>query len=291
MYECFHYEIRDFQLHLLEVLDALDAVCREHGLTYYLLGGTLLGSVRSGGFIPWDDDVDVGMMRADYDTLMEHAQEWLPARYAMVSYKTNPDVSRHFAKLEDRNTTLVERFHLKKVGGVYVDIFPLDAVPDNAFRRRIHVTRFKYVERLLYYAYRDPYKHGKGLSAAFYKLFQRCVSRERLHERLQRVVKEFNGHKNCSGVVTHSSFKPVPFEAYGTPALYRFENKEYYGPAQAEPYLSINYGKDYIVPPPPEKRETHYFQYCDLDHGYEAADFDKLKALYKQYLEQKKEAQ
>lgn len=291
MKDCFHYDIRDFQIHLLDVLDALDTVCREHGLTYYLLGGTLLGAVRSGGFIPWDDDVDVGMMRADYDLLMEHAAEWLPARYAMVSYMTNPDVSRHFAKLEDRNTTLVERFHLKKVGGLYVDIFPLDAVPDNVLSRRIHVARFKYVERLLYYAYRDPYKHGKGLSAAFYKLIQRCVSKEKLHARLQKIAKEYNGRENCSGVITHSSFRPVPAETYGKPALYRFENREYWGPADAVPYLTINYGEDYIVPPPPEKRETHYFQYCDLDHGYDTADFDELKTLYKQYMAQKKEAQ
>ena len=79
------YEIRPLQLRILEILLAVDKVCREHGLRYYLWAGTLLGAVRHKGFIPWDDDVDICMPRADYDTLMAHAKEWLPAPYEAMS--------------------------------------------------------------------------------------------------------------------------------------------------------------------------------------------------------------
>ena len=79
------YEIRPLQLRILEILLAVDKVCREHGLRYYLWAGTLLGAIRHKGFIPWDDDVDICMPRADYDTLMAHAKEWLPAPYEAMS--------------------------------------------------------------------------------------------------------------------------------------------------------------------------------------------------------------
>ena len=70
------YDIRPLQLRILDILMAVDKVCKEHNLRYYIIAGTLLGAVRHKGFIPWDDDLDIGMPRADYDLLMAHAAEW-----------------------------------------------------------------------------------------------------------------------------------------------------------------------------------------------------------------------
>lgn len=72
------YDIRPLQLRILKILLAVDKVCKEHGLRYYIMAGTMLGAVRHKGFIPWDDDLDIGMPRADYDLLMSHSKEWLP---------------------------------------------------------------------------------------------------------------------------------------------------------------------------------------------------------------------
>ena len=71
------YDIRPLQLRILDILMAVDKVCKEHNLRYYIIAGTLLGAVRHKGFIPWDDDLDIGMPRTDYDLLMAHAAEWL----------------------------------------------------------------------------------------------------------------------------------------------------------------------------------------------------------------------
>lgn len=277
----FKYDIREFQMHILGLLDVMDDVCRKHGLTYYIIGGTLLGSVRSQGFIPWDDDLDVAMFRDDYEMLLAHYREWLPERYSIQSFESNRDYSRHFGKLEDRNTTLVERFHLRRMEGVYLDIFPLDDVPDNRMLRWLQYRRYRLFDKLLYFAYRDPYKHGDGFSSRMIAFFQKRMSRERLHSRMKAILTRYNGKKRCSCCMTHGGgYIAIPKTAYGKPAMYKFENGSYCGPADAVTYLTLSYGKDYIIPPPPEKRETHYFQYCDFDRGYETASFDELKRLY-----------
>ena len=113
------YDIRPLQLRILQNLEAIHNVCAEHGLRYYLWAGTMLGAVRHKGFIPWDDDIDIAMPRRDYDLLMQNAREWLPEQYEVVSYETDPkNYPLPFAKLQDANTTLLERAHLSYLGGV-----------------------------------------------------------------------------------------------------------------------------------------------------------------------------
>lgn len=78
------YDIRPLQLRILKILLAIDKVCKEHHLRYYIMAGTMLGAVRHKGFIPWDDDLDIGMPRADYDLLMANSHKWLPEPYEAV---------------------------------------------------------------------------------------------------------------------------------------------------------------------------------------------------------------
>ena len=86
-----NYDIRPLQLRILKILLAVDKVCKEHNLRYYIMAGTMLGAVRHKGFIPWDDDLDIGMPRADYDLLMSHSEEWLPQPYEAVCAENDPD--------------------------------------------------------------------------------------------------------------------------------------------------------------------------------------------------------
>ena len=93
------YDIRPLQLRILKILLAVDKVCKEHGLRYYIMAGTMLGAVRHKGFIPWDDDLDIGMPRADYDLLMSHSKEWLPKPYEAVCAENDPNYPLPFAKI------------------------------------------------------------------------------------------------------------------------------------------------------------------------------------------------
>ena len=126
------YEIRPLQLRILEILLAVDKVCREHGLRYYLWAGTLLGAIRHKGFIPWDDDVDICMPRADYDTLMAHAKEWLPAPYEAMSAETNGKYPGSFGKIIDSSTTLIERAHYAYLSGIYICLLYTSPSPRDA---------------------------------------------------------------------------------------------------------------------------------------------------------------
>ena len=274
------YGIRELQLKSLGLLVAIDKVCREHGLTYYMIAGTLLGAVRHKGFIPWDDDIDVGMPRRDYDILMEHASEWFDDRFRMVSFATDNSYSRYFAKLEDCNTTVVERFHLERIGGLYMDIFPLDNVPDGKMARYFHYRRFHRLNKQLYFAYRDPYKHGHGVGPRLMAAYQKTLSREGLRSRITALAAQYSD-VTCSSCTTHDGKHEIfPYEIMGKPAEYEFEGHMFYGPADYDSFLKIMYGPDYMSPPPAHVQVSHLFEYVDFDTPYSQVSFDELKSEF-----------
>ena len=77
------YDIRPLQLRIMDILQAVDSVCSEHNLRYYLWAGSMIGAIRHKGFIPWDDDLDIAMPRPDYDKLIANSKQWLPERFEM----------------------------------------------------------------------------------------------------------------------------------------------------------------------------------------------------------------
>ena len=93
--------LRQAQLVMLRMLKIIDYICRKHDISYWMCSGTLLGAVRHKGFIPWDDDLDIGMPRADYDLLMSHSKEWLPKPYEAVCAENDPNYPLPFAKIQD----------------------------------------------------------------------------------------------------------------------------------------------------------------------------------------------
>lgn len=124
----------------LRILLVFDKVCRENNLTYFLDSGTALGAVRHGGFIPWDDDVDVGMPRKDYERFLQIAQEQLPEEYFLQTHDTDPAYKRNAAKLRLKGTIMQEFENLPfEENGLFIDIFPFDNVPSNKYCAKIYV--------------------------------------------------------------------------------------------------------------------------------------------------------
>lgn len=273
----FNYDIREYQLRSIGLLETIDRVCREHGLTYYMIAGTLLGAVRHRGFIPWDDDMDIALMRSDYDVLMQHADEWIPAPYAIVDHKRCSRYPKYFAKLENTDTTIVENIHLGYAGGVYMDIFPLDDVPDNRVARTFHFYRFHFVRKLLYFVYRDPYKHGHGIRSWIPLLVQKTFTKEHLHRRCQTILREWNGKDGCNHVMTHDDgLCAYRKDTFGVPSKLEFEGFMACAPANPEGFLKPFYG-DYMSLPPVEKRVSHFHDYCDLNTPYKQFDINSIK--------------
>lgn len=112
----------------LAILKNFIDVCEELKLRYFAIDGTLLGAVRHKGFIPWDDDIDVGMPRKDFEIFMREGQKHLAEGYFLQNFRTDPEYVRGFAKIRDSRTAFIETAaeHLKMNHGIYIDIFPLD---------------------------------------------------------------------------------------------------------------------------------------------------------------------
>lgn len=122
----------NMQVRMLEMLDAIDEICQRHNIPYWLSGGSMLGAVRHKGFIPWDDDLDIEMLRPDFNRLMEILPNELPDNLRLQWHTTDENYFFQFAKVRDRNSQLFERNGYDKVWkehGIFIDIFPLEAMP------------------------------------------------------------------------------------------------------------------------------------------------------------------
>lgn len=262
------YDIRPLQLRVLEILLAVDKACKTHGLRYYIVAGTLLGAVRHKGFIPWDDDLDIAMPRADYDKLIAHCKEYLPEQFEMICGENDAVYPLPFAKIQDAHTTIIERMHLRYLGGIYIDVFPLDGVPSNSLSRRWHFIKYEYYKHCLYLCCRDPYKHGHGPSSWVPLLVQKIYNHQELFRKMRKLQTEVD-YDSSDMVVDHDDGLRgvMPRTVFGTPTPIMFEGKEVMGIEQADRYLSQKYG-DYMTIPPHNDQRQHNFHYLDLQKPY-----------------------
>lgn len=245
----------------LEIMDELDAVCKAHGVQYFLGYGSLLGAVRHGGFIPWDDDMDVVMMRDQYEILMEHFNEWRSSdRFQLVSYRDKSSIYQ-FAKIVDATTIVYENFVGRKYAtGVWVDLFPLEDFSQEGAKLR---GEYRRVGLLRSFAVADPSVGSSG----FVKLAKRVVCplakrkdpyelAARLDDIAQRIGRE--SADAVTDVLGEDGKKVFPKSLF-EPIRMKFEDREYDAPAGYEEYLSLQYG-DWRTPPPSEQRLVHVME-------------------------------
>ena len=133
-------KLTDLQKRLLEMIKWFHCFCEEQQITYYLIEGTMIGAARHEGFIPWDDDIDVGLFREDYERLCRSFHDASGKYELHTPYMDMTDYYFSWSKLYDTTTTLIEkgRFHVKK--GVYIDVFPIDNV-GNTMKEAIKFSR------------------------------------------------------------------------------------------------------------------------------------------------------
>ena len=124
---------RKLQLIQVSIVEDIDRICRDNGLKYYIIGGTLLGAVRHKGFIPWDDDIDLVMYRDDYNKFISIIQSEYSEKYFLQNFYTDKHYTRYIAKVRLNGTHLTESYldNSKSHDGIYVDIFPLDYTKKN----------------------------------------------------------------------------------------------------------------------------------------------------------------
>lgn len=255
----------------LKILEAFDAFCKEHGLTYYLCAGTLLGAVRHKGFIPWDDDVDVCMARPEYERMLslfprEHTQE----RYYLVS--ANNGLPRPFARILDRNTK-TERELMKPENGntLWIDVFPVDGLPSTQDEGRKLFKKKLFLDKLLIAKLCKPWvgrtKAIAVLRTIFLKPLLSLVSTEKLVSRMDALAKarpfESSEYVGIINQAWRYADERLPRSEFEQPASVTFEGREYACCSCWEQYLVNKYG-DYMQLPPEDKRQGHSFEHAWL---------------------------
>lgn len=133
----------------LDILQVVIKLCDEHKIVYFSMGGTTLGAIRHSGIIPWDDDIDIGMLREDYEKFLMLARTNLPEGYVLQHFSTEKNCPTYFAKVRKKNTLFVEEYmdDLDIEKGIYIDIKPLDYVPNNKMKFKLYRAKVRIAEQ------------------------------------------------------------------------------------------------------------------------------------------------
>ena len=268
----------------LEILKELDRVCKKNNIEYFLVGGTLLGAVRHKGFIPWDDDIDVGMTRDNYEKLCSLPNYEFADKYLLNCFKTNKKCSNTFAKLINKNTKFVERKHFdnydEKYSGIWIDIFPFDGV-DVPFNEE-HKKKDKKLRRyftLINIKNGTNYYQNSKIKKLIYTIILKFVPIKCLINVADKTIIYTNGDKpkyycNYSGAYcierdTQRNDAILPI------GKINFEGIKFMCPNNCNDFLKLTYG-DYMKLPPIDKRVTHD-PYCIKFEDGEEFIFDEKK--------------
>ncbi|MBR1748098.1 MAG: LicD family protein [Clostridia bacterium] len=261
-------DIVEIRAVLVELLSEIKQICDEHGLKYFLAYGTLLGAVRHKGFIPWDDDLDIEMPRPDYEKFIEIYRSE-KRENILYEQKAYPDYLYSFAKLVKRGTKLVERGCDCGVEmGLYVDIFPVDALGDDVEEAKKHLKKTKLPIRLLmsyrmdFYRPHVSWKRNLLVQAA--KIIAPLYGKKRLIRTLEKRAFRFDydTSKYVGSFISEINMRRI-FEkkVYEERIELEFEGKLFAAPKAYDEVLKKQYG-DYMTLPPEDQRV--------LTHGYDA---------------------
>lgn len=259
-------KMNNIQNNLLPMFKWFHSFCSENKLTYYALGGTALGAVRHSGFIPWDDDIDVGMPRPCYEKLVNFLKKENKFGKYIIEYPLEHKDSMYpFLKLYDTSTTLTECVKNYPRRGIYIDIFPLDGIGNTKKESLNNYKKINFWINLLNTKICVPRKERcflKNIAIVLSSLLPNCIcGKDILIKKINDMGKSNDYEENDYVVNLFGAWKEREItkkEWFGTPKLCSFENTCIYIPQNADKYLSALYG-NYMELPPAEKQISHHY--------------------------------
>lgn len=262
-------ELRALQLVELEIMKVFVKICEKHKLRYAMIGGTMLGAIRHKGFIPWDDDIDVGMPREDYEKFLTIVRDELPEHYDFLNYKQNPDYLRYFSRVVDTRVEVFNASYARtRVEHAWIDIFPLDGMPKTKLGRYIH---FWHMTAWKFFYHASCFDELVNLNRAGRPAYQRMLIKfmqvtrigsrmdtRKLMLRLEKLMTRYSVEDHEYGISLFGAYmlkEIMPKRIFGEGALYPFEDSAFVGPVEYDEFLTLLYG-DYMTPPKDKNKHT-----------------------------------
>lgn len=254
-------KLRKIQLYLL---NSFEKVCRKNKIDYWLEGGSCLGAIRHGGFIPWDDDIDIGIMLKDKDLLISILKNELPEDILIQENEGNHKTQAHPIKLRYKNSyikqkdfELIPKNKLNWHQGVFIDIFPFSYTNKNKIKREYILSKL-----LLAHSYSAFYQNKilkKFIINSIKLIFREEFIRNKINEKRNLVEGKFLS-------IDPNYFSDIYY--YPTENIFplkkiKFENSYYNIPGNSNKYLEIHYGKNYMTPP--INKEFKHFKEFHVD--------------------------
>ena len=255
--------IKESQKILLEIAKEFHRICQKHNIPYYMIGGTMLGAIRHKGFIPWDDDMDFGIMRKDYETFKNACKKEFPPYYKFLHIDNSSYAILGINKIVDTRTKSTEIYSIKsdETIGLYIDVFVLEST-DSHFHLFSLNKRARYAFKLQKLLFINPKNRPlcKKMLAKFATMLIPLNKSTLIKYISGKYKKKGNNIKNThvfnwAGAYGYKEL--IPKTLLGKPTLYKFEDIQLYGPENYEKYLKHFYN-NYMQLPSVESRHTHF---------------------------------
>lgn len=234
----------------LDLFEKLKAVCEKYNITYHASGGTLLGTIRHKGYIPWDDDIDITMLREDYNKLLEVADKEFSAPYFFQTAYNDVGYNNGHAQLRNSNTTAIlksSNCKLKYNQGIFIDIFPLDNIPDDVAEFARQKEKINFLNKLLAMTVRYPCSPNKNIvKTILHYIASPFIPYRKVYKKLEQVCAQYNNTETKR--VGLLSFMPnqenlyFPKYAFNKTVNVPFEMTEIAIPEGYDELLKIQYG-------------------------------------------------
>lgn len=265
--------MNDLQRKSFELLQIFVGICEKWDIPYFLVCGSALGAVKYQGFIPWDDDIDVGLLRGDYQRFLEIAPKELPEWCFLQNYKSEPGFYHTFSKLRNSNTTFIETGVAKipMNHGIYIDVFPLDGHPEGVWKQIDFRLRQKLYSWMRFCVLeQDPkprvrFRNKVFRALGYHKRLGKTLAK---NEALYCAYPPEESELWCNYGNWQGKLEHAPKWHYGNGTWASFEGLRVRIPENFDAYLTQKYGNWREDLPDKDKKSHHYSIVCDAQRPY-----------------------